>query len=80
MLTTCTVCESGVVPSWRVTAPGLAAAERTRQRKVAIYSQADLLTAVSEDDARALRELAPDVPVEIVYNADLDPPPGLGVR
>jgi GT2 family glycosyltransferase/glycosyltransferase involved in cell wall biosynthesis len=57
-------------------AEGLAAAERTRQREIAIYSQADLLTAVSVDDAEALRELAPDVPVEIVSNVHLDAAPG----
>ena len=54
----------------------LAAAERTREREAAIYSQADLLTAVSRDDADALRELAPEVPVEIVTNVHLAAAPG----
>lgn len=54
----------------------LAAAERTRVREAAIYSQADLLGAVSEDDARALEELAPGVPIEIVTNVHVDVPPG----
>lgn len=46
----------------------LAAAERTREREQAIYSAADALVAVSEDDAAALRALAPDVPVTVVSN------------
>jgi GT2 family glycosyltransferase/glycosyltransferase involved in cell wall biosynthesis len=54
----------------------LKAAERTRAREAAIYSQADLLGAVSVDDARALEELAPGVPVEIVTNVHVDVPPG----
>ena len=56
----------------------LAEAERTRQREAAIYAQADLLTAVSVDDANALRELAPEVPVEIVTNVHLEAAPGPG--
>jgi GT2 family glycosyltransferase len=56
----------------------LAAAERTREREAAIYSQTDLLTAVSEDDAVALRELAPGIPVEIVSNVHVEVPPGPG--
>lgn len=54
----------------------LATSERTRAREAAIYSQADLLGAVSEDDARALEELAPGVPIEIVTNVHVDVPPG----
>ncbi|HEX4009195.1 MAG TPA: glycosyltransferase [Solirubrobacteraceae bacterium] len=54
----------------------LAAAESTREREAAIYSLADLLTAVSQDDADALRELAPDVPVEIVTNVHVAVPAG----
>ena len=59
-------------------AAALAEAERTRQREAAIYAQADLLTAVSVDDANALRELAPEVPVEIVTNVHLEAEPGPG--
>jgi GT2 family glycosyltransferase/glycosyltransferase involved in cell wall biosynthesis len=57
-------------------AAALAKAEQTRVREAAIYSQADLLGAVSVDDARALEELAPGVPVEIVTNVHVDVPPG----
>jgi len=56
----------------------LAAAHLTRAREAAIYSQADLLVAVSEDDRHALRELAPDVPVEVMSNVHVDVPAGPG--
>ena len=47
-------------------AAGLAAAERTRADEAEVYGAADALVAVSEDDARELRELAPAVPVHVV--------------
>jgi len=53
----------------------LAAADRTREREAWIYSQADLLVAVSEDDSRALSELAPEVPVEILSTVHVEAPP-----
>jgi glycosyltransferase involved in cell wall biosynthesis len=59
-------------------AAALAAAERTREREAAIYAQTDLLTAVSVDDAQALNELAPGVPVEIVTNVHVEVEPGPG--
>lgn len=54
----------------------LVAAERTRAREAAIYSQADMLVAVSEEDARALEELAAGVPIEIMTNVHVDVAPG----
>ena len=53
-------------PGIEVAADGVApaAAPRMRLREAKIYSQADLLVAVSEDDSNALRELSPDVPIE----------------
>lgn len=54
----------------------LAAAERTREREQAIYGAADALVAVSEDDAAALRELAPEVPVTVVSNVHAEAPAG----
>jgi GT2 family glycosyltransferase/glycosyltransferase involved in cell wall biosynthesis len=56
----------------------LAAADRTRAREAAIYGAADGLVAVSDDDARALRELAPEVPVHIVSLIQPDAEPGSG--
>lgn len=46
----------------------LAVAAWTKEREQAIYSQADAVIAVSEDDARVIRELAPGVPVTVVSN------------
>jgi GT2 family glycosyltransferase/glycosyltransferase involved in cell wall biosynthesis len=46
----------------------LRAAERTRERERAVYGAADALVAVSSDDAAALRELAPEVPIAVVSN------------
>ncbi|HZV75516.1 MAG TPA: glycosyltransferase [Conexibacter sp.] len=54
----------------------LAAAERTRERERAVYGAADALIAVSEDDAAALRELAPEVPVHVVSNVHAAAPDG----
>jgi glycosyltransferase involved in cell wall biosynthesis/GT2 family glycosyltransferase len=56
----------------------LAAAERTREREQAVYGAADALIAVSEDDAAALRELAPEVPVHVVSNVHAAAPAGPG--
>jgi GT2 family glycosyltransferase/glycosyltransferase involved in cell wall biosynthesis len=56
----------------------LAAAERTREREQAIYGAADALVAVSEEDAAALRELTPDVPVTVVSNVHDEVPAGPG--
>src|SRR5581483_8640326 len=53
-----------------------AAAGRTRAREQAVYGAADALVAVSEDDARALRELAPAVPVSVVSNVHEPLPAG----
>jgi glycosyltransferase involved in cell wall biosynthesis len=44
----------------------LAGAERTRERERAVYGAADGLVAISEVDAAAMRELAPEVPVGVV--------------
>jgi O-antigen biosynthesis protein len=44
----------------------IAAAERTRERERAVYGAADVNVAISEVDAQATRELAPEVPVQIV--------------
>ena len=44
----------------------LGAALATRERERAVYSAADVCVAISEADAQATRELAPEVPVEIV--------------
>jgi GT2 family glycosyltransferase/glycosyltransferase involved in cell wall biosynthesis len=49
-------------------ARALAAARRTREREQAVYGAADALVAVSGEDAAALRELAPGVPVAVVSN------------
>ena len=46
----------------------LAAALRTREIEGATYRAADLVVGVSEDDAAALRELAPEVPAAVVSN------------
>jgi GT2 family glycosyltransferase/glycosyltransferase involved in cell wall biosynthesis len=54
----------------------LAAAERTRERERAVYSAADALVAVSEEDAGVLRELAPGVPVAVVSNVHAEVPGG----
>jgi GT2 family glycosyltransferase/glycosyltransferase involved in cell wall biosynthesis len=56
----------------------LAAAERTRERERAVYGAADALIAVSEDDAGALRALAPEVPVHVVSNVHAPAPAGPG--
>jgi GT2 family glycosyltransferase/glycosyltransferase involved in cell wall biosynthesis len=56
----------------------LTASDRTRAREAAIYSQADLLVAVSENDGHELQQLAPDVPVEVMSNVHLDAPAGPG--
>jgi len=61
-------------------ARALAAAERTRERERAVYSAADALVAVSADDAAALRELAPEVPVTVVSNVHAEVPAGDGAR
>jgi len=55
-----------------------AAAERTRQREVAAYGAADALIAVSDDDAAALRALAPAVPVVVVSIVHAPEPEGPG--
>jgi glycosyltransferase involved in cell wall biosynthesis/GT2 family glycosyltransferase len=47
-------------------AAAVAAAERTRERERAVYGAADGLIAVSDDDASALADLAPGVPVHVV--------------
>lgn len=47
-------------------ARAISAAERTRERERAVYAAADALVAVSDVDADAMRELAPDVPVGVV--------------
>ena len=52
--------------------------EQTRRREQAIYTQADALVAVSEPDAEALRELAPDVPTFVVSNVHPAATPGPG--
>lgn len=57
-------------------AAALAAADRTRAREAAVYGAADALIAVSDDDARALRELAPDVPVHVVSLVQPEAEPG----
>ncbi len=57
----------------------LAAAERTREREQAIYGAADALIAVSVDDAAALRELTPAVPVHVVSNIHDEVPAGPGL-
>jgi glycosyltransferase involved in cell wall biosynthesis/GT2 family glycosyltransferase len=44
----------------------LAAAQATHAREQAVYGAADLCVAISEADAQATRELAPEVPVAIV--------------
>ncbi|MCW2951431.1 MAG: glycosyltransferase [Conexibacter sp.] len=54
----------------------LAAAERTRAREQAIYGAADALVAVSDADAAALRELAPDVPAAVLATIHEDAPDG----
>ncbi|WP_445147921.1 glycosyltransferase [Baekduia sp. Peel2402] len=54
------------------------AAERTRQREVAAYGAADALIAVSDDDAAALRVLAPAVPVVVISNVHPPEPQGPG--
>ncbi len=56
----------------------LAAAERTREREQAIYGAADALVAVSQDDATAVRALAPEVPVSVVSNIHDPAPVGPG--
>lgn len=56
----------------------LIAAQRTREREQRIYTQADALVAVTDDDAMALRELAPDVPVSVIGTVHADAPPGPG--
>lgn len=60
----------------------LIAAQRTRDREQRIYTQADALVAVTDDDAMALRELAPDVPVSVIGTVHADAPagPGFGRR
>lgn len=52
----------------------IAAAERTRRRERDVYAAADVNVAISEVDAQATRELAPEVPVEIVSLAQSFPP------
>ncbi|MEA2146067.1 MAG: hypothetical protein QOG59_1654, partial [Solirubrobacteraceae bacterium] len=47
-------------------ARALAAAQSTRGREAAVYGAADLCVAISEADAQAMRELAPEVPVAVV--------------
>jgi GT2 family glycosyltransferase/glycosyltransferase involved in cell wall biosynthesis len=63
-------------------AAALGAAERTRAREAAVYGAADALIAVSDDDARALRELAPAVPVHVVslVQPAADPGPAFDER
>src|SRR3954454_5967162 len=46
----------------------LAAAERTRTREIAVYGEADGLVTVSSEDAHALADDLPDVPVHVVGN------------
>jgi GT2 family glycosyltransferase/glycosyltransferase involved in cell wall biosynthesis len=60
----------------------LAAAERTREREVAVYTRADVLVAVSREDAAALGELAPDVPAHVLSNIhpDVGDAPGFDDR
>ena len=60
----------------------LAAAERTREREVAVYTRADALVAVSGEDAAALGELAPDVPAHVLSNIhpDVGDAPGFDDR
>ena len=52
----------------------IAAAERTRDRERAVYGAADVNVAISEVDGQATRELAPDVPVQIVSLVEDFPP------
>jgi glycosyltransferase involved in cell wall biosynthesis/GT2 family glycosyltransferase len=52
----------------------IAAAERTRERERAVYGAADVNVAISEVDAQATRELAPDAPVQIVSLVEDFPP------
>ena len=47
-------------------ARALGAAQSTRAREQAVYGAADLCVAISEADAQATRELAPEVPVAVV--------------
>ncbi len=49
-------------------AAGIDSAEITRQQERSAYSSADLNVAVTDADAEAIRELAPDVPVLVVPN------------
>ncbi|WP_051221499.1 glycosyltransferase [Conexibacter woesei] len=59
--------------------PALAdAAVRTRDREAAAYGAADGLIAVSEDDAAALRALAPEVPVAVISLVHPEEPEGPG--
>jgi GT2 family glycosyltransferase/glycosyltransferase involved in cell wall biosynthesis len=59
-------------------AVALMRSEQTRRREQAIYTQADALVAVSEPDADAMRELAPDVPTFVVSNVHPASAPGPG--
>ena len=54
----------------------LAAAQQTRAREAAIYAAADGLIAVTEDDAAALRALAPEVPIHIIGTIHRPAPAG----
>jgi glycosyltransferase involved in cell wall biosynthesis len=56
----------------------IARAHRTRERETAVYRAADALIAVSEPDAVALRDLAPDVPTHVVSNIHTDEAHGPG--
>ncbi|HEU4976358.1 MAG TPA: glycosyltransferase [Baekduia sp.] len=53
-----------------------ARARQTREREAAAYGAADALVAVSADDAAALRELAPQVPVSVISNVHPPEPAG----
>jgi glycosyltransferase involved in cell wall biosynthesis/GT2 family glycosyltransferase len=51
-------------------------ARRTQQRERTVYAAADALVAVSVDDAAALSELAPDVPVHVIATIHASQAPG----
>lgn len=53
-----------------------AVAQRTRAREAAAYGAADAVVAVSDADAAAVRELAPDVPVAVISNIHAPAPAG----
>ena len=55
-----------------------ARAASTRRREEAVYAAADVLVAVSADDAAALEQLAPGVPVAVVSNVHAPEPAGPG--